>query len=324
MVERCGLLGFHGGPTITPRLAMLLQQFFDSVYVPRRLRGKSAGSIRLYQLCFTQFGKTIGKIPEVSDLNEDNILLHLSCRSNIAPATRNKELSQLLAVWRFANQRGLISTWPQISKEHEPERDPIAWMPDELDKLLAGAARVEGKIGDAPASLFWLAMIRTILDTGERVGAVRQIKNIWLQGDWLLVPAEARKGKTRDRRYRLSADTIAAIADLRKHTAGSCDLFPWPYGETYLWNRFKRVLLAAGLPCTRKHQLHCLRKTVGTAVYASGGNAQDALDHADRRTTQRYIDPRAIKKDQPCDILAAYLRRDVSEPPSEAGKRDVG
>jgi integrase len=296
---------------------MLLSEFFRGVYIPRKLRGKSPGSIRLYWLCLSQFDRSIGKIADVSDLTEDNILLHLSRRSHVAPATRNKELSQLLALWRFAAQRGVLDSWPHIDKEHEPERDPIAWMPDELEKLLAGAAKVAGKIGNAPASLFWLAMIRTILDTGERVGAVRQIKTGWLQGEWLLVPAEARKGKTRDRRYRLSAETIAAIAELRKHTAGSCEVFPWPYGETYLWNRFKLVLKSAGLPCTRKHQLHCLRKTVGTAVHASGGSAQDALDHADRRTTQRYIDPRAVKKDAPCDILAAYLANPTKPPAVE-------
>jgi len=81
------------------------------------------------------------------------------------------------------------------------------------------------------------------------------------------------------------------------------------------------VLKSAGLPCTRKHQLHCLRKTVGTAVYASGGSAQDALDHADRRTTQRYIDPRAVKKDAPCDILAAYLANPTKPAPESRAKR---
>ena len=190
---------------------MLLEDFLRDVYIPRKLRGKSAGSIRLYRLCLSQFGRTLGRVPSVLDLTEDNILLHLSRRSNIAPATRNKELAQLLALWRFANQRGMINTWPQIGKEHEPERDPIAWMPDELEKLLTGAKRVCGNIGNAPASIFWLAMIRTILDTGERVGAIRQVKKNWVQGEWLLVPAEARKGKTRDRRYRLSPETLESI-----------------------------------------------------------------------------------------------------------------
>jgi integrase len=298
---------------------MLLTVFFESVYIPRRLRGKSAGTIRLYRLCISQFAKTVGKPPMVADLTEDWILCHLARRAEVAPATRNKELSQLLAMWRLASQRGLIATWPDIHAEHEPERAPIAWMPSELQSLLTAASRIDGQLGGIPACRWWDAMIRVILDTGERIGAVRQIRWEWIQGEWLLVPAEARKGKTRDRRYRLSAETIKALASLRKCLGSSKEVFPWPYGETYLWNRFKLVLKAAGLPETRKHQLHCLRKTVGSAVYAAGGSPQDALDHADRRTTQRYLDPRVVKKEQPCDILAAYLAH--PRQPPEAKRR---
>jgi integrase len=298
---------------------MLITDFFESVYIPRRLRGKSAGTIRLYRLCISQFAKTVGRPPVVADLTEDWILCHLARRAGIAPATRNKELSQLLAMWRLASQRGLIATWPDIHAEHEPERAPIAWMPDELEKLLAGASRVEGTLGCAPANRFWDAMIRVILDTGERVGAVRLIRWSWIQGDWLLVPAEARKGKTRDRRYRLSADTLASLELLRKYTGSHRETFFWPYTETYLWNRFKLVLKAADLPSSRKHQLHCLRKTVASAVYASGGNPQDALDHADRRTTQRYLDARLTRTEAPCDILAAYLANPRPQP--EAKRR---
>jgi integrase len=298
---------------------MLLETFFTETYLPRRLRGKSQGSIRLYRLCILQFGRSIGRPACVADLSEENVLLHLSRRSEVSPATRNKELSQLLALWRFANQRGLIATWPDIHAEHEPERAPIAWMPDELEKLLAGASRVEGTLGCAPASRFWDAMIRVILDTGERVGAVRLIRWSWIQGDWLLVPAEARKGKTRDRRYRLSADTLASLELLRKYTGRHRETFFWPYTETYLWNRFKLVLKSADLPSSRKHQLHCLRKTVASAVYASGGNPQDALDHADRRTTQRYLDARLARTEAPCDILAAYLAN--PRKPPEAKRR---
>jgi enoyl-CoA hydratase/carnithine racemase len=36
-------------------------------------------------------------------------------------------------------------------------------------------------------------------------------------------------------------------------------------------------------------------------------DAQTALDHADRRTTQRYLDPRLSRETKPSDILAAYL-----------------
>lgn len=299
---------------------MLLKDFFGNVYFPRKLRGKSPNSVRLYQLCLMQFERTLCRPPNVADLTEENVYAHLARRSEVAPATRNKELSQLIAMWRLAAQRKLISTWPDISYEPEPERAPVAWMPDELSKLFASAMAAPGRIGTAPASLWWTALLRLMLDTGERISAVKSSQWNWIQGEWMLVPAEARKGKTRDRRYRLAAETVESLESLRAANGDLPDVFPWPYSHTYLWAKYRKIVDAAGLPTGRIYQTHCLRKTVASAVYASGGSAQDALDHADRRTTQRYLDARLSRASQPCDILAAYLRRDASE----AGKRDAG
>lgn len=287
---------------------MLLADFFERVYLPRRLRGRSENSIRLYRLCLRQFGRTLGRDPEVADLNEDNVLAHLSRRSSVAPATRNKELTELKAMWRLAAQRGLLTTWPDVQDEPEPERDPIAWTAEEVHRLLAAAEAMPGMIGDAPQRAWWPALIRLTLDTAERVGCVRQARWDWLQSEWLCVPAEARKGKTRDRRYRLSTPTVAALERLREHARGA-EIFAWPYAETYLWTLYRRVVARAGLPTGRKYQLHALRKTTASAIYAAGMDPQEALDHSDRRTTAKYIDPRFSRTRQPCDVLTEWLAK---------------
>lgn len=304
---------------------MLLRDFFENVYVPRKLRGKSQNSVRLYRLCIKQYAKTIGTEPNVADLSEENVIAHLARRSSVAPATRNKELAELTAMWRLASQRGLLQTWPNIQPESEPERAPIAWLGGELSSLLSAAESLDGHIGDVPEQLWWPALIRLTLDTGERIGAVRKARWEWLQGEWLLVPAECRKGKTRDRRYRLSPSTTQSLSNLMKATGCRREVFPWPYVDNYLWDKYKKILKKAGLPATRKHQLHCLRKTVGSAVYAAGMDPQDALDHSDRRTTQRYLDPRFTRDRQPCDVLAEYLadpgKRERDRRQIEAGRR---
>ena len=285
---------------------MLLLDFFESIYTPSRLRGKSPNTIRLYRLCIRQFGRTMQRTPTLDDLTEANVLRHLARRSGVSAATRNKELTELLAMWRLASQKGLLSTWPDIRPEHEPERDPIAWMPDEINRLLAAIHRQQGEIAGVPAWLWWSGVVRTILDTGERVSAVLAAEFSWVQGEWLRVPAEARKGKTRDRAYRLSPSTIAGIAAIREHSTQRL-IFPWPLNRNYLWQRYREIVADAGLPTGRKYQFHALRKTVGSAVYAAGLDPQDTLDHSDRRTTQRYIDPRFTKEKQTCDILAEFL-----------------
>lgn len=286
---------------------MLLTSFFETVYKPRKLRGKSPDSIRLYRLTLNQFGLTLERPAKIADLTEDNVLAHLSRRSAVAAATRNKELSQLLSLWRLAAQRGLLKGWPDIDREHEPERAPIAWMPDELHRLLDAASTMPGSVGQVPAKTWWPGLIRLALDTGERIGAIRQAQWSWVQGEWLLVPAETRKGKTRDRRYRLSPETTDALKAIKKINPADKNVFPWPYCASYIWDKYRKVLRRAGLPTGRKYMLHCLRKTVGSAVHAAGLDAQDVLDHADKRTTRRYLDPRFTRVEQPCDILATML-----------------
>jgi len=307
---------------------MLISEFFDSVYVPRRLRGKSQKTIRLYGLTIKQFGRSLGKLAELSDLTEDNVLAHLARRHEVAPATRNKELSQLIAIWRLAAQRKLIDTWPDLQAEDEPERAPIAWLDNELTRLLAAAARMPRRIGKIPQRVYWTLLIRLILDTGERSGAIRQTEWSWFQGEWLFVPAESRKGKTRDRRYRLSKETLTAIAAMRESSTDKQFVFPWPFSESYFWVKYRAVVKEAGLPTSRNHQLHCLRKTTASAVYAAGLDPQEALDHSDKRTTRRYLDKRFTRSEQPCDVLAIFLanptRSKPADPPAASKSTKTG
>jgi integrase len=247
---------------------MKLIDFFENIYLPKRLRGKSPNSVRLYRLCIRQFGRTLCKTAEVADLTEPNVLRHLARRKDVAPATRNKELSELTAMWRLAARMKLLETWPEIQPEHEPEREPIAWLPEELAMLLAECKRQTGEIGNVPAWLWWTGIVHVILDTGERVTAVIESEWSWVQGEWLRIPAEHRKGKTRDRQYKLSAGTAELLEQIRQF--GERKIFPWPLNRNYLWERYKRIVDSAGLPTGRKYQFHALRKTVGSVVYAAG------------------------------------------------------
>lgn len=299
---------------------MQLLEFFDNVYLPRRLRGKSENSVRLYRLCICQFGRSLGRPARLEDLTEDNVLMHLRRRNYVSPATRNKELSQLTAMWRLASQRKLVDGWPHIQAEPEPERAPVAWLPEEVAKILKSAESFPGTVGSVDAGLWWSCKIRVLLDTGERISAIRAARWDWLSGQWLTIKAEARKGKTRDRAYRLSAETAKLLAKMRKQSRDKELIFPWPYNGNYLWNRYKRILTLAGLPADRDRKFHACRKTLASAVYAAGMDAQDALDHSDRRTTQRYLDPRLTRSQHPSEILAAYLRGDQPPP---AAKKDA-
>lgn len=301
---------------------MKLTDFFESNYRVKKLRGKSPHTVRLYQFSIRNFEKTIGRAAYLADLTDDNVALVMQAviDRGCSPFTANKERSQLLAIWRYAAQLGLIDKWPTVTPENEPERVPRAWMVDDVHQLIDAIGKTRGSIGSVPAAIWWKAILMVCLDTGERIGAVSLAEWHWLERNWLLVPAEARKGKKRDRRYLLSSDTLAVLAELRKVSSDPKMMFAWPYCSTYLWKKYSDILRKAGLPCGPKDKFHKLRKTTASVAYAAGMDAQDLLDHQNRRTTMKYLDPQFSRETQASQALADWLRH----PPNPQAKKKHG
>ncbi len=294
---------------------MLVREFFESIYRIKQLRSKSPNTVRLYRYTVRNFEKTVGFSATLDDFTDDNVAMVMQSMLDrgCSPYTANKERSQLLALWRYACKLGLLTRWPTVAPEREPERVPQAWMADDVHTLLAHVETLTGSVGNVPASYWWRAILLVCLDTGERIGAVSQAEWGNLDREWLLVPAEVRKGRKRDRRYLLSDDTLAAIDAMRRFSLGK-QMFFWPYSSTYLWTRFTKILKNAGLPHGPKDKFHRLRKTVASVTYAAGMDAQDILDHENKRTTQRYLDPRFTRENQASAALASWLRNPRKPP----------
>lgn len=289
---------------------MQLSDFFDSVYLPRKLFGKSHETTRLIRYSIASFTRTIGRSAVLADLCDDNIRRHMMrvIADGKAVATANKDRAQLLAVWRFAYLLRYLDHQPTVQPLPQPERVPRAWEQHEVQAIVDACGRLQGKVGRIPARYWWSALVETCLDTGERIGAVSSAQWSWLSGRWMLVPAECRKGGKRDRQYRLNASTVCAITKMRCYSESE-KIWPWPYTHTYLWTRYKAILRTAGLPTDRRSSFHRIRRTVASVCHAAGMNAQEVLDHADRRTTQKYLDPRFNRDRQACDALAEFLER---------------
>jgi len=290
---------------------MLLQEFFDTIYTPLKLRGRSKETVRLYRLSLQSFDRTLGRGATLGDLSDINLARHLQrlAVNGRAAATINKDRAQILAIWRFACQRNYLSIWPNVPQEIEPKRTPVAWLPEELDSLYRAIKSEEGYIGAVKAAHYWEAIFLVILDTAERIGAIRQLEWHHLQGEWLTVPAELRKGKRRDRQYRLSGETVEAIARM-KHDKPK--IFHWPLNKYFLWNKWKYIVERAGLTSGRTRMFHCLRRTVASACDSVGVNPQAVLDHKDRSVTEMYLDPRISHQTSARGIALAYMRKSSS------------
>lgn len=288
---------------------MFVEEFFESIYRVKRLRGKSQQTVRLYRSSMRNLNRTLGKIASISDITEDNIglVMQTMLDRGLSPASANKERSQLLAIGRLAHKLGHLERWPEIAEEKEPERVPLAWLAQDLEKLLEATKQMEGMIGKAPAALFWECLVRVCLDTGERIGSVLAADWNDLEHRWLLARAEARKGGRIERKYMLTDQTVGLLNQLKQHTGNQGRIFAWPLSPTYFWTKYKKVLEKAGLPTGRKCALHRLRKTVASVAHASGLDAQELLGHSHRRVTQAYLDPRFTRQQQASEVLAKYL-----------------
>lgn len=282
-----------------------VQAFFDDVYRPLRLRGRSPNTVRLYRNTFKQFGRYLGRPPKLSDLDELTVSAYLSYRSDQGRSayTVEKERNQLMAIGRLAAERRVIDMAPHVPQSVLPKVTPTAWTLPQLKALMHSADNTPGMVGTVPAAIWWGALVHVCWETSERIGAIMACTRANFDGRTLLVPAEARKGRRQDRVYRLTERTCQRLqAVLRRHNEQM--IFHWPHPKTHLWYWMGKIIKRAGLN-PKRMKFHAIRRSAASHFAAHGGNATAFLGHSSPRITQEfYLDPRiADTGPQPCDVL---------------------
>lgn len=269
---------------------MTLDTFFKDFYRPLRLRGRSINTSRLYGCTMRSFSKWLRYEATLDDLTDLTISRFLEHRaSERSPYTAEKERTQLLSLWRFAADRGLLKDRPCVPPAPLPERIPTAWSEEQLQSLMRAAAATRGAIGAIPAAVWFPALLNVLWETAERIGAILSCEPADFAPPHLMVRAEHRKGGKRDRVYRLSEETC----NLVRQAAGSRQLLQWHQNRGYLWKRYKDIVARAGLGHDRKTGFHQLRRSAASHYAARGGDPVTLLDHENPRTTRRwYLDRR--------------------------------
>ena len=282
---------------------MTLQQFFHDFYRPLRLRGRSPKTASLYGFAIRALGLTLGREALLSDLEDLTLARHIDHRASIrSPFTAEKERSQLMAMARLAFERRMLDVLPNCPPGVLPERVPHAWTVEEIQRLHQAAAETPGLVGTISAGVWWPALLALLWESGERIGAVMQARWSDYSRPHLMLPAEVRKGKRRDRLHLLTDRTCDRI-DMA-HQPGRDELLWWSGDQLYVYNRLHKILKRAGLD-GKGIAFHQIRRTGASHLAAAGGDATAFLDHASPRTTQRwYLDPRLTQRGpRPCDLL---------------------
>ena len=282
----------------------LLANLYLNRYEPTALRSRRPNTKRLYKTTLLMFDRFLGRSATLDDLTDDTVSRFAAWRidNGLAKRSVNKDLFNLLALWRWAHRKRLVDDWPDVEMEKPPRLTPVAWSDTEMRKLYATIIELPGRVGKIRARDWWAALLLILFNSAERIDAVMHLK--WADVDttrgWVLFAAEYRKGGRDDSPVRIGDDAIAALKKLPKD--GEL-VFPWPYSPTYLWCEYTKILLLAGLPVDSKSKFHRIRKTVASYAEAAGADATKMLRHSKREITEAYLDPKIAIRQQPVDVL---------------------
>jgi hypothetical protein len=286
---------------------VLLLDFVQNVYRPLRLRGRSPETVRLYACTVRAFGRFLGHAPTLDDLADELTLSRFvdDRTSTRSPYTAEKERTQLVALARLANERRMIAALPACPPVVLPDRIATAWSADEMRRLYAAAASTPGTVAGVPAGLWWSSLVRCAWESGERIGALLEVRHEHYQRPDLAIPGELRKGRRRGRVYELTPGTCDQLDALLAAHQGPA-VWPWPHAHTYVWDRLRTILRRAGL-ARRRVAFHQIRRSAISHLAAVEGEAAAVAfaGHASGATTRTwYIDPRYARRGpRPGDLL---------------------
>ena len=216
--------------------------------------------------------KFAGRWLTIRDLEADLInryLLHLK-EQELRPNTIKSHRRHLLLVWRAAARDDLAS-FPDSHKIRNPRATvtvPMAWSVDEVRQLVDEAERIpeEKMIGQIPEFRFWPAIICVAYDTGLRLGDVLSLKH----EDITTGPRRIVMNKTgfpiNVRVHKSTFNRVGATFPPLRET-----IFPWPWKRRQFYERFKGLVISAGLKGTFK-RLRCTSGSYVDAIQSGAGS----------------------------------------------------
>jgi integrase len=242
---------------------------FERLIKPKRMEGVTTHAVDLYK---TRRGRERGRKPD----------------SLVSPATINKELRHLRAVFNIAEDWGLLGKAPKVRMKREPERDPEFVDDAMFDKLYTACATMERPMGaNYSPQEWWQALLTFAYLTGWRVNEILALRrdDVDLATGTAFLAAESTKGR-RDARAELHP---VVIDHLRTVLSFDPLVFPWQESPRRLWADFAKLKEAAGVEF--KGAFHRLR--FGFANSNVDNVPADVLQrmmrHRAASTTQGYI-----------------------------------
>ena len=306
---------------------MTVRELLVTTYAP--LRQLTPRSVTLYAGTIDKWKAFLGREPELSDFAALEVAKFLQWRTTDTRAGRRisantvaKDKAQITSLWNFAAKERLVEKFPSLPRTRLVHHTPKAATVDAMQALIAAAGRGRKKMyGDLPVAWFWRTLIRCAFETGERRGALVELRwsEVNLEGRQITFLAETRKGRSRDI-VRAISPTLAD--ELRQHR-GQPGQLVWRYPG-------KKHSMYAAWDLIRKRSgvyvrgLHSVRKASASYLAAAGGNASEHLGHSNPRITAVYLDPSIVRPKETAVDMLPRLNLDSSGPDQGSDRSGQG
>jgi integrase len=282
-------------------------------------------TVVLYGHTLDRFAEHLGHEPTLDDIDDLVVAGFLRWRAATprkrgkpSAASVSKDKSQLTALANWAAKKRLKRSDGQpveflsLPRSKKVRHAPQAFTVDEVGRLIRLAKQRIGKIDGRPAAWWWSTILYAAWCTGERIGALLEVRwqDVDLESGHVLFRAETRKGRSSDIQRAIAPDLVQM---LRSHAGQPGDpVWRWDRAYHSLWPSLRLLCRRAGVRGTGFHRL---RKASASYVALGGGDATEHLGHASpEMTRQHYLDPRITSPKTALDFLPPL---DLGDQPPE-------
>ena len=294
------------------------------------LKGLSDRSVAMYSATLDRFRDYLGHEPTVDDLDDLTAAKFLRWRQatqhsrwkKISPASLAKDSAHLRSLWtwlarkRWKRSDGELVEFPDYARPRVPKPVPKAYKADELARLIQAARHRKGLVAGKPAAWYWTTKILAMFQTGERIGAVLELRwsEVDLEQHTLTFLAATRKGH----RETITRPITADLAKMMAVQKGAPSERVWPWLEDRemlsLYGSLRVLCRTAGV---QYKPFHSVRKSTASYLKRAGVSAKKQLGHSSEEMAENhYYDEEITGRESNLDYLP-----DITQPPQDGPRK---
>lgn len=283
-------------------------------------------TVVMYLATLARFRDFLGREPVVDDLDDLTVSKFIRWRrvtqhsrwKLVSPASLAKDSAHIRTLWNWLAKKrskrsdGELIEFPDYARPKVPKPVPKAYKAEELAKLVEAARHRKGEICGKPAAWYWTTKLQAMFQTGERIGAVMEIR--WSQVDLdhctLTFLAATRKGH----RETITRPITRDLAKMLSVQKGPPEARVWPWLDDReplsAYNSLRVLCRVAGVPYK---PFHAIRKSTASYLKRAGISAKKQLGHSSEEMAEtHYYDEEITGRESNLDYLP-----DIDKPPEK-------